>query len=125
METNMGERFYDRVWQLCKERGITLTQVARELNIHISTTKGWKTGQTPSANYVVMFANYFDVSTDYILGETDNPSTVQEVITDKDLLLLQRVRARMSQPDRDKMMKLIYVMFDYAFENEEGNFSDY
>ena len=59
---------------LCKRKGITAKTMLEECEIN----RGFiycleKENKTPSADKIVKIADYFNVSTDYILGRTDNP----------------------------------------------------
>ena len=61
--------FYTIFEQLCNERGITPTQVARDNGLTQQTVSHWKTrGSTPKAETVQKLADYFNVSVDYLLG---------------------------------------------------------
>ena len=56
--------------------GIRLTQVqmAQILGVQQSRINRFETGQsTPSPEVFLKYADYFDVSMDYIFGRTDNP----------------------------------------------------
>lgn len=66
-------QFFNRVQQLCSEKGVSVTSVALELGFSRSTPTAWKKGNVPSADAVEKVADYFNVSTDYLLGRTDNP----------------------------------------------------
>ena len=63
--------FYNRLKQLCKSKNTSITAVLKAL--HISTSKGtaWKNGSAPSSEIVIKLAEYFDVSTDFLLGLSD------------------------------------------------------
>lgn len=110
---------YDRIKLLCKQRGVTMTKLMEDLEIHISTSKGWKAGQIPSADRILKIAQYFNVSTDYILGNSEFMQTAQDALNDDDIISLQRARSKMSQRDRERMMDMLRIGFDYAFERKE------
>lgn len=57
---------------LCVEKGVSPNRVAAELGLSNATTTGWKKrGSIPNSTTLRMLANYFGVSTDYLLGKTD------------------------------------------------------
>lgn len=63
---------FERIKELAKSRGITLGYLEEKLNLSrnsIYTIKNKK----PSAERLQTIADYFNVSTDYLLGRTDNP----------------------------------------------------
>lgn len=65
--------FYDNLNALCKSKGITVTSLLKELNISTSKGTAWKNGSAPKGDILSKLAVYFDVSTDYLLGNTDDP----------------------------------------------------
>ena len=66
--------FPERLKQLRKEKGITQTQLAKDLNISGGTVAMWETGKRkPSFELLWDLADYFDKSADYILGTSDTP----------------------------------------------------
>ena len=67
-------------------------------------------------------ASYFDVSVDYLLGKTDIEGSISEIIGDEDIITLQRARQRMSKKDREKMMQMVRLGFEYAFTNKCDTF---
>ena len=63
--------FYERYCELCKEIKKSPTGVGAELSFSKGTVHNWKKGNGINANTLVMLANYFHVTTDYLLGRTD------------------------------------------------------
>ena len=64
---------FERIKELAKSRGITLGSLEEKLGLSrnsIYTIKSKK----PSAERLQLIADYFNVSTDYLLGRTDNPN---------------------------------------------------
>ena len=70
--------FYNKFAQLCREKGVTPTQVARDVKIAQPVVSLWKTrGSTPNASTLSTLAEYFGVSIDYLLGREDEGSTLE------------------------------------------------
>lgn len=68
---------FERIKELAKARGITLGALEEKLGLSrnsIYTIKNKK----PSAERLQLIADYFGVSTDYLLGRTDNPRIATE-----------------------------------------------
>ena len=68
---------FERIKELAKARGITLGTLEEKLGLSrnsIYTIKNKK----PSAERLQLIADYFNVSTDYLLGRTDNPRIATE-----------------------------------------------
>lgn len=62
--------FYDRFKELCDKRGISCNRAALEMGLSNATPTAWKKrGLTPKADTLAIIANYFGVTTDYLLGE--------------------------------------------------------
>lgn len=65
--------FYERFEWLCEEKGVTPTQAARDVGIRQSVVSMWKKrGSTPKGSTLNKLAEYFEVSTDYLLGNVIN-----------------------------------------------------
>ena len=59
----MGYEVFDR---LCKEKGVTAYQVAKETGVSTATLSSWKVGRyTPKAEKIKKLADYFGVSPEY------------------------------------------------------------
>jgi transcriptional regulator with XRE-family HTH domain len=71
METSTIGR---RLQVLRKIRDLNQEKVADELSISIGTLSGYERGyRKPDAEMLKKLADYYDTSTDYILGRTNNP----------------------------------------------------
>lgn len=67
--------FYERLNQLCKQHGTTITEVTTtQLGAASSAATNWKRGASPRSDIVIRAAEHFGVSTDYLLGRTDSPT---------------------------------------------------
>lgn len=68
--------FYDVFKQLCVQKGETPTGVAQKLDIGKSTVARWKKeGSVPKSEALNRIANYFGVTTDYLLGNEQKENT--------------------------------------------------
>lgn len=77
--------FFDRYEQLCKEIGKSKSAVAIEIGLSKTAVTHWGQGFNPNQETLLKIANYFDISTDYLLGKTDVRRTVRTDITDDDI----------------------------------------
>ncbi|EAF3882204.1 XRE family transcriptional regulator [Listeria monocytogenes] len=74
-----------RISELRKKRGISQIQLAKDLNVSTSTVGMWETDRRAIKDeIIVQLADYFTVSTDYILGreEFDNSDLLAAHIDD-------------------------------------------
>ncbi|MBR1496560.1 MAG: helix-turn-helix transcriptional regulator [Oscillospiraceae bacterium] len=63
-----------RLKQLRKSKGISQVKLAIDLNMGQNTISRYE-NEVHEADYetLILFADYFNVSIDYLLGRTDNP----------------------------------------------------
>lgn len=74
------QNFSNRLISLRKERGLTQEDLANLIHKKRSTVSGYETeGKEPDLDTVCWLANYFDVSTDYLLGYSDERNHVEQV----------------------------------------------
>lgn len=64
-------KFNDRLSALRQDKDLTQDTLAKALHIDRKTLSNYETGyRTPSIYLVISIADYFNVSTDYLLGRT-------------------------------------------------------
>lgn len=67
--------FANRISQLIKDRGIQKQELANAVGYTPQTVSRWCNGHmTPDTHTLEKLADYFRVSTDYLLGKTDFPN---------------------------------------------------
>ena len=65
--------FSNRLISLRKERGLTQEDMAKVIQKKRSTVSGYETeGKEPDLETVCLLAGYFGVTTDYLLGYSEN-----------------------------------------------------
>jgi transcriptional regulator with XRE-family HTH domain len=73
----MSRGDFMRLKEIRKAKGISQLKLAMDLNMNQNTVSRYETGERePGINELIKIANYFNVSVDYLLERTDNP-TVQ------------------------------------------------
>lgn len=65
-------QFVERVAALAKENGITEKQVLLDCKLNKNLFGLWRQGRTPSTATKRVLADYFGVSVEYLMGETDD-----------------------------------------------------
>ena len=115
----MESVLYQRIKTLCEKRGISISKLESELGFGNSSIKKWERVSSPSIDKIIKVASYFDVSVDYLLGRTDIEGSISEVIGDEDIISFQRARQKMAQKDKDRMMQMLKLGFEYAFSDQE------
>lgn len=104
--------FYNIYKALCIETGKSATGVALELGVHRSTVSNWKNGGTPRREILNKIANYFDVSVDYLLGNTDikkKAAPKEQLLTDAQEVLLDYC-SDLSNDDLEKVIDYIELL---------------
>lgn len=67
--------FSDILVELAQSRGVTMYELSQKTNIPQSLLSNYKNGKKkPALENIIKLADFFDVSTDYLLGRTDNPN---------------------------------------------------
>ena len=62
-----------KIKDLRKEKNLTQKELAQALSITVSTLSHWECGyQEPNFDDLIMIADYFEVSVDYLLGREDD-----------------------------------------------------
>lgn len=65
----------NKINELRKSKGLSQTALANELGISQSTLSYWERGDyEPDNDSLIKIADFFNVSTDYLLGRTDTPN---------------------------------------------------
>lgn len=68
-----------RIKSLRENANLTQVELAKTLKINNSTLSQYESGvRVPSDDIKITIANYFDVSLDYLLGRTDDPTPVDK-----------------------------------------------
>ena len=69
--------FAERIHALRKDRNIRREDIAKEIGISFQSYRRYETDERdPSAPTIVAMADFFNVSTDYLLGRKDEPFEV-------------------------------------------------
>jgi transcriptional regulator with XRE-family HTH domain len=73
----------DKIEQLCKKRNISIAKMLSDLNLARGIANNWKKrGTMPNGETIIKIANYFGVSSDYLLGIKPKAETKNDIITD-------------------------------------------
>lgn len=108
---NFGERLY----QLRTERGIYQKQLAEYLQVSIGTISNYENSiHFPDLETLCKFAEYFHVTTDYLLDLTDNVLSVDclniELADGYTIGTVLNTIAALPRPSRRKMVKYLTML---------------
>ena len=73
--------FYTRLKLACEMRNIAISTAVRETLPSVGVIDNWKKGGMPRVDAVVKLAGYLRVSTDYLLGLTEEPAPAAKTAT--------------------------------------------
>ena len=81
-------KFNDKLRMLIDEKDLTQKEFAAKLKIPVSTLGGYVQGTSePDFQTLILFATYFNVTTDFLLNHTPNS---EKAINEDDLLRVYR-----------------------------------
>ncbi len=106
--------FGQRLTNLREEKEIYQKELAAYLNVSIGTISNYENGvHFPDLVTLCQIADYFEVTTDYLLGRTPyrfNPSTLARPIT-KDFSVADFLHTTLSLSQRDMSSLMDYIEF--------------
>lgn len=77
---------FERVKELCRKHGISVVELEERLDFSRNSLYSWKKNN-PSVDKLEKVADYFNVSTDYLLLRTDYPSPAISSFNDTEVTL--------------------------------------
>lgn len=117
---------YDIVKELAKSKRVSIAEVERKLDLSNGSLSKWNTSM-PNSDPLAKVAEYFNVSTDYLLGLTDNPIRMSSATEDfpndysEEYFAIQRKASQLSIDDQKFLLEIMNRTFrDIA----NGDFED-
>ena len=72
----------DNLRQIREKKNITQTKLSVDIEVSQELISHYETGKSkPNIETLIKLAEYFNCSTDYLIGRTNNPSTVKDLNT--------------------------------------------
>lgn len=104
--------FYDTLINLCNKHNVKITPLVVSLGGSSSSPASWKKGASPNSDIVIKLAEYFNVSTDYLLlgKEHTIPTEYKKLISSYQKLSLE---------NQKMALRLMNTMYDVQVENEK------
>ena len=82
-------QFAERLKVLRERNNITQNALSKELNVTRATINAWEMGiSTPSTTYIVELSQLFKVSTDYLLGLSNNITLDVSMLSNREIQML-------------------------------------
>jgi len=119
----MANQFFStRVKALRENAGLSMEQLAKQLGITKSRVNMWENnGTVPRMNVLVKLAKFFNVTTDYLLGN-DDASNLS--LDNTRLSMLQRNLGKLSEADLEKAEGMLKAVFMEIFNDDEDEDDD-
>lgn len=119
---------YLKIKELASERGVSLAQIERDLNFSNGIISSWKSGKA-SQDKLAAIADYFNVSTDYLLGRKEKTSSEDQKSKDLKKFLEDNLDngmtfgdGKVTQEDREKLeIALTQIFYRYYDEMKKRN----
>lgn len=110
----------ERLRNLIEENDLTQKQLAKSLNIAVSTLGGYVQGYSePDFETLKLIASYFDVSTDYLLGYQSNKNSP---LNEREFELIHIFRA-LSNEEQEIYMEQGKSILKVRHKKEEKSFT--
>jgi len=79
--------FFNRFKALCDEKNISVYRACTDIGLNRSAVAKWKAGGRPNGTTAAKLADYFGVTTDYLLEQTDERSAgeTSRTVSDEDI----------------------------------------
>lgn len=116
--------FYDQLKKLCYNNGTSPTRIALSLGMSRGNVTHWKNGSKPSIEVLQKIADYFGVTTDYLLNGNDYENATKKLDLDNDIIVINRAAQKMSPEKRKKMMTMLQIAFEKEFSDGSDNEND-
>lgn len=101
------ETVFDRIKNLANSRGKSIVNVEADLGLSKNYLYKWKKS-APNSTKLIEVADYFNVSTDYLLGRTEDPTvTLNDEIDSMLDNAMTRDGKPLSKNDRDVIRNMI------------------
>ena len=115
-----GSLFGERLRALRKRAGLTQEAVAKRLNIHRTAyTKYETSGVTPDPQGLVMLAEMFGVSVDYLVGRDDTVSEVAQSSNEAKLSLQEQQLLQMFRQLPYAEQQALVQRMQHVFRNRK------
>lgn len=106
---------YEIFERLLKEKGVKTADVCKATGLKHPTFSDWKKGKSaPNVDKLILIANYFEVSVEYLRTGKEAEFTVEMANLDADVIFLSKEikeyaikLSKLSEDDRKDIMKMI------------------
>lgn len=111
--------FSEKLKEIRRRDGITQNQAAKQLDVSLGAVGNWESGKRmPDADMLVRIADTFGVSTDYLLGRTEDGGSmptetdrcIEQLKKRPELVALVSLLSNASPDDVNRAIRVIEAM---------------
>lgn len=117
--------FWNNFIKICNEKNTTPTGVVKKLEIASGNVTRWKNGSIPRDTTLKKIADYFNVTTEYLLSEDEKkPVSADELssMSEKEKMVIRAYRIRPEmQPAIDRLLGIEEVECEYYTAAYKGD----
>lgn len=111
----MDKQFGYRLRYLRTEKGITGTKLGELVGAKKGLVAQWESGKCyPNNDRLVLLADYFDVTTDYLMGRTDNKKSISVLTAEGE----QIVNLNEFTQEQQELIKSMIKQFNSSNNNK-------
>ena len=79
--------FFNRFRELCDQKNISVYRACTDIGLNRSAVAKWKAGGKPNGSTAAKLAAYFGVTTDYLLGQSEEklPGLQPRAVSDEEI----------------------------------------
>lgn len=109
--------FYDVYKNLCEKHGLTLSGAATQIGFNRASVTVWKnTGKAPKQDLLLKIADFFNVTTDYLLGneeQKEKPApTNGDGLSPEDAHIMDMIR-QLTPENKRKFAEKLEVLLEF------------
>lgn len=116
----------DKIRDLCKSKKMTIAELERKLDFSQGSVRKWDR-QAPSSLKLKKVADFFGITTDYLLGRTDAPFTSASPKDESEemaMLLFRKSTENMTEKQKKKFTSSLSNLMEAARDivEDDDNF---
>lgn len=104
---------YERISYLAKKQGMSVFDLAEKLDLSRNSIYSWKKS-SPKAETLEKVAEYFDVSTDYLLGRDTSKLHKVDPEEEKIITMFRKNTAGMTEEEKREFNDSMDKLMDFA-----------
>lgn len=111
--------FKNRLVYLRKELHLTQEELSEKLGISRTALSAWEVGRNePSYSDTIRLANFFNVSTDYLLGKSDIRKPLTYNLTNEEINFIKNIK-KLDETNKMIIENTIEALFDKQEKNKK------